>query len=166
MSGGDVGLAAGPEHAPSPALGTDAGPKMSLAPQPAPVAAASPAIPTAKSAPAALPTALAIPESDDERFARATIGSPRSEADRAAAVPAYERGMEYLGTHDWGLAKSKFKEALRLDGSVAAYHAALGEVLVVEEDWAGAAAEYTAAVLLDVDNKDYRARLKEARARK
>jgi len=46
------------------------------------------------------------------------------------------------------------------------YHAALGEVYFVEEDWAGAAAEYTAALLIDVDNAEYRARLKEARARK
>jgi Tfp pilus assembly protein PilF len=109
---------------------------------------------------------LAAPESDDERFARATVGAPRSQADRDAAIPAYERGMAYLGAHKWELAKAQFKEALRLDGSVAAYHAALGEVYFVEEDWPGAAAEYTAALLIDVDNDDYRARLKEARARK
>ena len=74
--------------------------------------------------------------------------------------------MAYLGAHNWGLAKAEFQKALRLDGSVAAYHAALGEVLIVEQDWAGAAAEYTAALLIDVDNQDYRARLKEARSRK
>jgi Tfp pilus assembly protein PilF len=104
--------------------------------------------------------------SDDERWARATIGAPRTEADRAAALPAYERGMAFLGWQSWGPAKAAFKEALRLDGSVGSYHAALGEVLFVEEDWAGAAAEYTAAMLIDVDNKEYRERLKEARSRK
>jgi Tfp pilus assembly protein PilF len=74
--------------------------------------------------------------------------------------------MAFLGAQDWSHAKAEFKKALRLDGSVAAYHAGLGEVLMVEEDWAGAAAEYTAALLLDVDNQEYRERLKEARSRK
>jgi Zn-dependent protease with chaperone function len=164
---GDVALVTRSAPSATPALGTDAGPKTSFAPTPTAVvvtAAPTPAL-IEKTAP---PTAakLAAPESDDERFARATVGAPRSQADRDAAIPAYERGMAYLGAHKWELAKAQFKEALRLDGSVAAYHAALGEVYFVEEDWPGAAAEYTAALLIDVDNDDYRARLKEARARK
>jgi cytochrome c-type biogenesis protein CcmH/NrfG len=68
-----------------------------------------------------------------------------------------------MGAHRWGDAKASFRAALRADGSVAAYHAALGEVLMVEEDWARVASEYSAALLLDADNTTYRVRLKEAR---
>ena len=166
VSGGDVALARAPERAASPALGTDAGPKVSFAPQPSPVGTTAFAAPKERTSPPATTAASVIPESDDERFARATIGAPRSESDRQAAVPAFQRGMEFLGSHAWGRAKEQLKLALQLDGSVAAYHAALGEVLVVEEDWAGAAAEFMAALLLDVDNAEYRARLREARARR
>jgi len=165
VSGGDVALAMSSEQSAPAALGTDAGPRSSIASQPAPPSTKALVAPAAKPASPA-PRETAVTDSDDERFARATIGVPRSEEDRAAAVPAYERGVEFLGAHQWGRAKTQFKEALRLDGSVAAYHAALGEVLSVEEDWAGAAAEYTAAVLLDVDNTEYRTKLKEARSRK
>ena len=156
-------LATGPATS-SPALGVDAGLRTSLAPQP-PVAARSttPTASTEKTPAAPAPIAAA---SDDTRYAQATIGAPRSEADRAAAVPLYEQGMVHFGAHRWGQAKAQFKRALILDGSVASYHAALGEVLIVEEDWAAAAAEFTAALLLDVDNAAYRARLKEARSRK
>jgi hypothetical protein len=166
-SSGDVVLATTSTSSATPPLGTDAGPKTSFAPTPAPapvVVAAAPV--TTEKATTAPPAKAITPQSDDERFARATIGAPRSQAERDAAVPTYERGMAYLGTHNWGRAKASFKEALKLDGSVAAYHAALGEVYFVEEDWAGAAAEYTAALLIDVDNEEYRARLKEARSRK
>jgi Tfp pilus assembly protein PilF len=102
----------------------------------------------------------------DERFARATIGAPLSEADRSAAAPAFERGMAYVDRHEWGNAVAQFREAVRLDGSVAAYHAALGEVFLIQEQWADAEAEYTAALLIDVENTTYRARLKQARARR
>jgi Zn-dependent protease with chaperone function len=165
-STGDVALATISTSSATP-LAADAGPKTSFAPTPASppaVVAAAPA--TTEKATTGAPAKSITPESEDERFARATIGAPRSPAERDAAVPAYDRGMAYLGAHDWELAKASLKEALRLDGSVAAYHAALGEVYSVEEDWTGAAAEYTAALLIDVDNKEYRARLKEARSRR
>ena len=110
-------------------------------------------------------TAASRLPTDSSLVARATIGAPRSEADRQAAVPAYERGRAFLGAHRWGEAKKEFRDALRLDGSVAAYHAGLGEVLLVEEDWAGAAAEFTAATIIEGNNAEYRARLKEARSR-
>jgi Tfp pilus assembly protein PilF len=99
-------------------------------------------------------------------MARAVIGVSASEADRSAAGPAFERGMAYFDRHEWGKAADAFREALRLDGSVAMYHAALGEVMLVMNKWADAEAEYTAALLLDVDNTVYRARLKEARSRR
>lgn len=148
----------------SPALGVDAGPKPTLSAQPNHAAAAS-LTPKETSAPPS-PKQSAAPDSNEERYARATIGAPRSDADRDAAVPAYERGVLLLGAHRWSGAKAAFQEALRLDGSIAKYHAALGEVLMIEEDWAGAAAEFTAALLLDVDNAEYKVRLKEARSRK
>ncbi|MEO8561673.1 MAG: M48 family metalloprotease [bacterium] len=96
--------------------------------------------------------------------ARVTIGVALSAADRRTAFLAYEQGKEFLGSHHWGYAKARFREALRIDGSVAAYHAGLGEVFMVEHDWAGAAAEYNTALRLDADNLTYRARLNEARA--
>jgi hypothetical protein len=164
VSGGDVALAATARQ-PSPALGVDAGPKSALSAQPAPVAASAPTAAPEKTTSRAAAEPVAV-EAEDERYARATIGAPRSEAEREAAIPAYRRGMEHLGAQRWSLAKAQFREALRLDGSVAAYHAALGEVLLIQEDWAGAAAEYTAALLIDVDNQEYRARLREARSRK
>lgn len=165
VSGGDVALTAGSDDNATPRLGTDAGSKALLAPKANTATTPENAVASEKAV-APAPRVSPTPDADDERFARATIGAPQSEADRAAAGPAFERGMRYLGAHSWGLAKVQFREALRLNGSVAAYHAALGEVLTVEEDWAGAAAEYTAAVLLDVDNQEYRARLKEARSRR
>ena len=163
LSGGDVVLATTAPTT-SPALGVDAGPKPTLSAQPNHAAAAS-LTPKETSAPPS-PKQSAAPDSNEERYARATIGAPRSDADRDAAVPAYERGVLLLGAHRWSGAKAAFQEALRLDGSIAKYHAALGEVLMIEEDWAGAAAEFTAALLLDVDNAEYKVRLKEARSRK
>jgi predicted Zn-dependent protease len=169
MSSGDVALAATSERSSPPPLGVDAGRPATAAQSFATAATtrdAAKALQPTENRSAARQIEPIVPASDDERYARATIGAPRSEDDRAAAVPAYERGMAYLGTHDWGRAKAELQKALRLDGSLAAYHAALGEVLLVEEDWAGAAAEYTAALLIDVDNQEYRARLKEARSRR
>jgi Zn-dependent protease with chaperone function len=161
--GGDVVLATR-DTTRTPALGTDAGPRTAFAPSPPSSTGVRTMV--AKEKPGADRTAeVTAHPLEDERFARATIGAPRSETDRAAAVPEYERGIELLGSHYWGEAKTHFKRALMLDGSVAAYHAAIGEVFIVEEDWAAAAAEFTAALLLDVDNADYRAKLKEARAR-
>lgn len=169
VSSGEVALAASSERSATPPLGVDAG---TFAPR---AHSFAPSVAIVES-PKALPDKEAVSRprqkepsattADDERYAQAIVGAPRSEEDRAAAVPAYARGVAFLGAHSWGKAKEQFKEALRLDGSVAAYHAALGEVLLVEEDWAGAAAEYTAALLIDVDNEEYRARLKEARSRK
>jgi len=45
------------------------------------------------------------------------------------------------------------------------YHAELGRIFMVEERWAEAQASLSAAVLLDVDNAEYRRLLKEARSR-
>jgi predicted Zn-dependent protease len=164
-SAGEVLAEVSPKNE-TPPLGMDASPKSALSPRPSArtLAKSVPAVAPAPRQPE--PERRSTADDEDERYARATIGAPRSEADRDAAVPAFERGKSFLGSHDWARAKSQFKLALQLDGSVAAYHAALGEVLMVEEDWAGAAAEFTAALLLDVDNDEYRTRLREARARR
>lgn len=96
--------------------------------------------------------------------ATALIGAPSSEDARVRAVDAYRDGRSYFGRHEWGKAEAKFREALRLDGSVAAYHGALGSVLLVLGRWVEAEATLSAAVLLDVNNVRYREMLLEARS--
>lgn len=114
--------------------------------------------------PAKTPAAK-IPRSDD-RMAVAIVGAPASESDRVAGSKMFDLGVLYLGRQDWAQAEDAFKKAVRLDGSVAVYHAKLGEVEMVLAHWEEAEAEYTAASLIDVDNQEYRARIKEARGRK
>ena len=96
--------------------------------------------------------------------ATAVIGVPQSEDARERAVDAYRAGKLYMDRHEWGKAETKFRNALQLDGSVAEYHGALGSVFLVLERWADAQASLSAAVLLDVDNAEYRRMLKEARS--
>jgi hypothetical protein len=96
--------------------------------------------------------------------ATSTVGMPSSEDARERAVDAYRVGKIYLGRHEWGNAEEKFREALRLDGSIAEYHGALGSVLLIMSRWVDAQASLSAAVLLDVDNAEYRRMLKEARS--
>jgi Flp pilus assembly protein TadD len=91
------------------------------------------------------------------------IGAPASEADRRAATIAFARGQTHRARFEWERAEAAFHEALLLDGSVAAYHAALGAVLVVLERGAEAEAAYSAALLLDPENVEYRAGLLDAR---
>jgi len=97
---------------------------------------------------------------------QATIGAPLSEADRDAAVRAFEEGNAYVGSHEWAKAEQSFQKAVLLDGSVAKYHAAMGSLMMLLHRWVDAEAAYSAAVLLDVDNPEYRRALKEARARR
>ena len=78
----------------------------------------------------------------------------------------FEIGKRYFDRHEWAQAEEYLEQALLLDGSVAAYHAKLGEVEMVLEHWEEAEAEYTAASLIEVDNPAYRERIKEARRRK
>jgi len=102
----------------------------------------------------------------DDRVAVAVVGAPASEADRTTAAKFYEAGMIYLGRHEWMLALDSLRKAVRLDGSIAAYHAGVGAVEMVLEHWEEAEAEYTAAPLIDVDNQEYRLQIKEARRRR
>jgi tetratricopeptide (TPR) repeat protein len=110
--------------------------------------------------------ARSAPRESDDRIAVAIIGAPESDSARAAAVKAFEAGDIYVSRHEWREAETLFKQALRLDGSVAQYHAALGEVEMILGKWEEAEAEFTAASLLDLENKAYRERVMEARRRK
>ena len=103
---------------------------------------------------------------DGPQRGQATIGAPRSDRDRLAAVDAFEAAQTYLGNHEWALAEQNFQKAILFDGSRAEYHAALGSLMMTLHRWVDAEASFSAAVLLDVDNADYRRHLKEARARR
>ena len=107
------------------------------------------------------PTAR-VPTSND-RVAVAVVGAPSSEADRIAGRQMYDEGMIYIDRHEWGNALESLRKAVRLDGSVAKYHASVGSVEMLLGHWEEAEAEYTAASLIDVDNQEYRAQIKEAR---
>jgi hypothetical protein len=107
---------------------------------------------------------ISIQEDQERLAASATIGAPTSESARAAAVEAFADGSTYLGNHQWTKAAESFQLAISYDGSVAKYHAALGRVMMIQHRWLQAQAAYTAAVLLDLDNKDYQKQLKKARS--
>jgi tetratricopeptide (TPR) repeat protein len=96
--------------------------------------------------------------------ATATIGAPTTEADRLSAVTAFNEANRLMGGHEWIKAEAAYRETLLLDGSQANYHAALGKVLMVLRKYDEAEAEYTAAVLLDLDNAEYRRLVKLARS--
>lgn len=100
----------------------------------------------------------------DRSAAQATIGAPETEAARSAAVVAFDEGVVFMGNHAWTKAANSFRIAIRNDGSVAKYHASLGQVLMVHHQWLDAQAAYTAAVLLDLDNPEYQRQLKKARS--
>jgi len=110
-------------------------------------------------------TSRSVPESN-ERVAVAVVGAPTSDSARAAAVRVFADGKTSFARHEWGSAEGMFRQALRLDGSIAEYHAALGSVEMVLGKWEEAEAEYTAASLIDVNNSQYRSMILEARRRK
>jgi beta-barrel assembly-enhancing protease len=100
------------------------------------------------------------------RGAQAIIGAPSSESARDEATEAFAEGQAYMGSQRWEKAEQTFRRTLLLDGSVAKYHAALGSVLMVLRKYEEAEAEYTAAVLLDLDNPQYRKLVKQARSKR
>ena len=58
----------------------------------------------------------------------------------------------YFDRHEADLVRNLFQQALRIDRSVATYHAALGAVEAVLEDWEQARAEYASDQLIDVND--------------
>jgi len=84
---------------------------------------------------------------------------------RRRALQAYQDGNEALELRLYDQAEARFREAVLYDGSEARYHAALGSTLLKRGKRAEAEAVLSAAVLLDVDNADYRRLLVAARQR-
>ena len=84
---------------------------------------------------------------------------------RRRAVQAYQDGAEALELRLYEQAEAKYREAVLYDGGEAKYHAALGAILLKRGKVAAAEAALSAAVLLDVENAEYRRLLTEARSR-
>jgi hypothetical protein len=84
---------------------------------------------------------------------------------RRRAAQAYQDGNEALELRLYAQAEAKYREAVLYDGGEARYHSALGATLLKRGKRAEAEAVLSAAVLLDVDNPEYRRLLVEARQR-
>jgi hypothetical protein len=84
---------------------------------------------------------------------------------RRRALQAYQDGNEALELRLYDQAEARYREAVLYDGGEARYHAALGATLLKRGKRAEAEAVLSAAVLLDVDNAEYRKLLVEARQR-
>ena len=82
---------------------------------------------------------------------------------RRHAREAFDDGREALELRIYERAEDKFREAVLYDGSDARYHAALGGILLKRGKRVQAEAVLSAAVLLDVENAEYRQLLIEAR---
>jgi Tfp pilus assembly protein PilF len=82
------------------------------------------------------------------------------------AVEKFAEANTYMGNHEWGKAEDSFRKTLLLDGSVAKYHAGLASLFMILQRYKEAEAEYTAAVLLDLDNANYRRLVKVARSKR
>jgi len=84
---------------------------------------------------------------------------------RRRALQAYQDGNEALELRLYDQAEARYREAVLYDGSEARYHAALGATMLKRGKRAEAEAVLSAAVLLDVDNAEYRRLLVMARQR-
>ena len=84
---------------------------------------------------------------------------------RRRALQAYQDGNEALELRLYDQAEARYRDAVLYDGSEARYHAALGATLLKRGKRAEAEAVLSAAVLLDVDNAEYRKLLVAARQR-
>ena len=82
---------------------------------------------------------------------------------RRHARESFDDGREALELRLYERAEDKFREAVLYDGSEARYHAALGGILLRRGKRVQAEAVLSAAVLLDVENSEYRQLLIEAR---
>jgi len=84
---------------------------------------------------------------------------------RRHAQEAFDDGREAVELRLYQRAEDKFREAVLYDGSQARYHASLGGMLLKRGKVVEAEAVLSAAVLLDVENPEYRRLLLEARKR-
>jgi beta-barrel assembly-enhancing protease len=84
---------------------------------------------------------------------------------RRHAQEAFDDGREAVELRLYQRAEDKFREAVLYDGSQARYHASLGGMLLKRGKAVEAEAVLSAAVLLDVENPEYRRLLLEARRR-
>jgi Flp pilus assembly protein TadD len=84
---------------------------------------------------------------------------------RRLASIAYLDGLEALELRQYEQAEKKLREAVRYDGGEARYHAALGRLLLKRGKATEAEAVLSAAVLLDMENAEYRELLLDARRR-
>ena len=84
---------------------------------------------------------------------------------RHHAQQAFDDGREAVELRLYQRAEDKFREAVLYDGSQARYHASLGGMLLKRGKAVEAEAVLSAAVLLDVENPEYRRLLLEARRR-
>jgi Flp pilus assembly protein TadD len=84
---------------------------------------------------------------------------------RRHAQEAFDDGREAVELRLYQRAEDKFREAVLYDGSQARYHASLGGMLLKRGKIVEAEAVLSAAVLLDVENPEYRRLLLEARKR-
>ena len=82
---------------------------------------------------------------------------------RRRAIQAYQDGNEAIELRLYAQAEAKYREAVLYDGGEARYHAALGATLLKRGKRAEAEAVLSAAVLLDVNNAEYRRLLVDAR---
>ena len=87
-----------------------------------------------------------LPRDGEVLAGSASIGAPRSNLDARDARAAYVSGRTFVGRHEWSSAERWLREAIRLDGSRAEYHAALGDVLATQDHGLEAEAAFTAAV--------------------
>jgi beta-barrel assembly-enhancing protease len=84
---------------------------------------------------------------------------------RRRAREAFDDGREAVELRLYERAEDRFREAVLYDGSDARYHGALGAMLLKRGKVVEAEAVLSAAVLLDVENAEYRRLLLDARKR-
>ena len=121
---------------------------------------------TESSAPVSSYTTLEVKDSVRYTFGPAAPRNGLTTAQaRRRAAQAFQDGGEALELRLYDRAETKYREAVLYDGGEAKYHAALGAILLKRGKVAAAEAALSAAVLLDVENAEYRRLLTEARSR-
>ena len=163
-------------RAPAPSANPPKSPATSPRSEPAPRSSVATAVPitressgtvaTESSAPVSSYTTLEVKDSVRYTFGPAAPRNGLTTAQaRRRAAQAFQDGGEALELRLYDRAETKYREAVLYDGGEAKYHAALGAILLKRGKVAAAEAALSAAVLLDVENAEYRRLLTEARSR-